>query len=493
MINTRISAGFNKVQSICTCCNVTDIKLSMAKNEAESCVISLLSDKKLENAYLEVVKGNDGFKIEFDKEYFVLCNGAKWPDAIAPVEKFDLEANELTNILVRFTSDRETDAGKYVFVLALKDGNGETVFEYKVRIKVWNFALPEKYVINTAMGLKRDQIARMHGVTDPEEIQRLYENYYELLLKFRVSAYQLPYDMLDERADQFMSDPRVTSFVLNSHADDETLKKYHAKLSTNPDWMAKATFYPIDEPLNMEHLGTLIARSERLKRLCPGVRRTSPFFRNIQFNKDTDEIDILLANCDLLCPKITCYNDEFIYRIPGQKEKSGSFASRMENAQAEGKQVWQYVCWEPGKPYANMYVDESGLDHRILFWQQHMVGATGFLYWSVTHWRSVSDPWTNMATVPELSPNIFGDGSLLYNGNKVGINGGCASVRLEAVRDGLEDCEMLKIADEVLGREWVLAKVNAVTMDLKNYTESGDFFTAVRNEIGNELEKALNK
>jgi hypothetical protein len=52
---------------------------------------------------------------------------------------------------------------------------------------------------------------------------------------------------------------------------------------------------------------------------------------------------------------------------------------------------------------------------------------------------------------------------------------------------------MLRMADEVLGREWVLAKVNAVTKDLKTYTESGEFFTAVRNEIGNELEKALNK
>jgi phage terminase Nu1 subunit (DNA packaging protein) len=66
-------------------------------------------------------------------------------------------------------------------------------------------------------------------------------------------------------------------------------------------------------------------------------------------------------------------------------------------------------------------------------------------------------------------------------------------VRLETIRDGLEDCEMFRMADEALGREWVLAKIKAVTSDLKNYTESGEFFTAVRNEIGNELEKALNK
>ncbi len=493
MINTRISAGFNKVQEICTCCKVTDIKLSIAKNEAESCVISILSDKKIENAKIEVVKSNDGFTVEIEKEHFISCNGVNWPDPLEPVSKFDIEAGELTNILVRFTTNAKTEAGKYSFVLALKDGNGEVIFNYTVRIKVWNFALPEEYVICTAMDLKREQIAAKHGVTDPDEIQRLYEAYYELLLKFRVSAYRLPYDMLDERADKFMSDPRVTSFVLNSSADDETLRKYHAKLSTNPDWMAKATFYPLDEPLHKEHLGILIARCERLKRLCPGVRRTSPFFRNIQFTKETDEIEVLLEHCELMCPKLTCFNDEFIYCIPGQKEKYGSFQSRMDNAQAGGTQVWQYVCWEPGKPYVNMYVDESGLDHRILFWQQHMVGATGFLYWATTHWRSIQDPWTNMATVPDLSPNVFGDGSLLYNGNKVGIDGPCGSVRLDAIRDGLEDCEMFRMADETLGREWVLNKIRAVTSDLKTYTESGDFFTAVRNEIGNELEKALNK
>jgi hypothetical protein len=287
----------------------------MAKNESESCVISLVSDKKIENATIEVVKGNEGFKVEVEKEHFISCNGVNWPDPLEPVTKFDIEADEIINLLVRFTTSTSTDAGKYFFTLALKDGDGEVIFNYTVRAKVWNFALPEKYVINTAMGLNRERIADKHGVTDKDEIQRLYEAYYELLLKNRVSAYTLPYDVLDDRADAFMSDPRVTSFVLNSHADDETLKKYHAKLSTNPDWMAKATFYPLDEPLHKEHLGTLIARCERLKRLCPGVRRTSPFFRNIQFTKDTDEIEILLEHCELMCPKITCYNDEFIYRI----------------------------------------------------------------------------------------------------------------------------------------------------------------------------------
>ncbi len=498
MINTRISAGFNKVSKICTCCNVTDIKLCMSKNEGESAVISILSDKDISGAYLEIVKGHEGFTVEFEKEYFITCNGESWPDAMAPVDKFDLKANELTNVLVRFTTVSATEAGKYCFTIALKDGEGNTLFDYTARIKVWNFALPENYTVNTAMSVIHDFIADKHGAITPEEKTELYIKYYEFLLKYRVSAYDLPYDALDERADKYMSDPRVTSFVLNSWADDETLKKYQAKLSSNPEWIKKATFYPVDEPLNMEHLGRLASRCYHLEALCPDIRRTSPFFVDYRVNATTDQLDMLIDICDLLCPKLTCFNDEFFYDGPGYHNpdllaEKGSFQSRMDKAKENGKQVWQYVCWEPGKPYVNLYVNESGLDHRILFWQQHMVGATGFLYWSSTWWKDVADPWESMVTVPWLSYDVFGDGSLLYNGNKVGIDGPCASVRLEAVRDGIEDCEMFLLADKALGREWVLNKIKAVTSDLKTYTESGDFFTAVRNEIGNELEKALNK
>ena len=121
------------------------------------------------------------------------------------------------------------------------------------------------------------------------------------------------------------------------------------------------------------------------------------------------------------------------------------------------------------------------------------MGARGFLYWSCTWWEHVSDPWTSMMTVPQLSQHVFGDGSLLYNGSKVGINGPCGSVRLEAVRDGLEDCEMLRMATETLGYDWVMAKVKEVTTDLTHYTEDEAVFAAVRRQVGDALEAALAK
>jgi hypothetical protein len=91
-----------------------------------------------------------------------------------------------------------------------------------------------------------------------------------------------------------------------------------------------------------------------------------------------------------------------------------------------------------------------------------------------------------------LNKHVFGDGSLVYNGNHIGIDGPCGSIRLEAVRDGLEDCEMLNMADAVLGREWVLEQINTIVKSVTEYTDSVELFNTVRNTIAEALEEALN-
>lgn len=56
-------------------------------------------------------------------------------------------------------------------------------------------------------------------------------------------------------------------------------------------------------------------------------------------------------------------------------------------------------------------------------------GAEGFLYWAASRWLRTDDLWIDIATVKDLSLDVYGDGSLLYNGNKMGIDGALASIR----------------------------------------------------------------
>ena len=489
---TGISYGFDKA---ITTNGKTEIQLNMAKNEAESCVISFSMDEYVGGVYLDI-ESDDDFLIETDREFFTNCNGILWPDALVPFTKADVKKAELINLLVRFTSNKNTKAGMHKIKMVLKNAK-EEFFTYTVNINVWDFCLPEEYQVKCSMNIHQESIYRLHGVCLEEDKRELYKKYYEYMLKFRISPFNPPYDLLDDRADEYLSDPRLSCFIVDDERtfDDEKLSKIYEKLSKNPEWLKKAILYPFDEAITKEHLDTFLDGCKRLNKLCPNIKKTSAFYKDIKYSEEQDEVQVLIDNCQVVLPKLTCYDDEFIYDEPQLqlKEKYGSFKDRMDKAQQEGKEIWQYVCWEPAKPYLNMYVDEPGLDHRILLWQQHLVGATGFLYWCTTFWNWIDSPWNTMATVPDLSENIYGDGSMLYNGNQVGIDGPCGSVRMEAVRDGLEDCEMFLLADKYLGRDWVLEKIKQVTTDLKTYTDSVSVFVKTREEIGNALEKAIKK
>ncbi len=61
--------------------------------------------------------------------------------------------------------------------------------------------------------------------------------------------------------------------------------------------------------------------------------------------------------------------------------------------------------------------------HRILFWQQKQEGIEGLLYWNTSFWHYVDDPLESMQTTPDIRKTLYGDGSLMYPGKKVGVNG----------------------------------------------------------------------
>ena len=120
-----------------------------------------------------------------------------------------------------------------------------------------------------------------------------------------------------------------------------------------------------------------------------------------------------------------------------------------------GDRLWWYVCCGPGEPYNNFFVTMPALSHRVLFWQQKRETIEGLLYWDTAWWNpaDVKNPWTDMATVKEINKSIRGDGSLFYPGKQVGVDGPVSSLRLEMIRDGLEDFEYLTLADAWLGKK----------------------------------------
>ncbi len=466
----------------------------MAKNEDEGCQIAIRSEEHVGSIALDITsKPEDGPALTIYRENTVPTGDINTPDPLAPFTgKLSLRRNRTTGVYLRFSADEKQKAGTYTYTFTLRTKDAE-IEQYTVDVTVCDFALPTELHCATAVGLYRHYISSQHRNWDEAESQTLYENYYNLMLEYKVTPYDMPYDILDERADAYMSNPRVTSFrVPTCDDDDARLAQIYDKLCSDPVWLAKAYFYPLDEPTSKEMLDQLASLCERLNRIAPEIRICTPFFRNIDYTKDIDQITFMTDKTTLWCPKSYMYITSNIYSA-AQKEKYPSFGERMAEREAAGDDVWWYVCWEPGDPYNNMFVDQLGVQHRILFWQQYAHGVDGFLYWAANYWDSENgtlDPWSDIATVKNLSEDVYGDGSLLYNGSTVGLDTGCPSLRLAAIRDGVEDYNLFVMAAELLGDDFVSEKIGEITESLIKYSTDTEQFLAVRKTVYEAIAKA---
>lgn len=453
----------------------------VAQNATESCQFSVLSKQgERKNMRIEVIDHtNPGFTVELLREHYVSCEGALWPDPIVRDDgRFDLIEWKNVTYRINISTTLDTKPGKYELTIVLYE-NGEIYDEYRLYVKVWNFAIdPEKY-LETSFGIERELLFAQHK-TDNEEA--VYKNYYDTLLnRYHICGRFLPYDLLDPRADEYMSNPKVTCFHVpyGKHISDEKILAYYNKLKTNPAWLEKAMFYTVDTPKLMADYARLDDVCNRLEKLFPGHKQVVPYYIDPLDGAGTRAVDLLEKYNVVWCPKTNLFKDDWLKYYMSERGK-------------KGEHIWWYCCWEPPLPYANLFIDMEGFYHRVLLWQQYMYGVKGFLYWNTTHWIE-GNPWDVTSSVPYLSNYCFGDGSLFYNGDKVGIDGPVGSIRLELLRSAIEDYHMLELAEKTFGKEYTDNQIKKVTTSIREYNDDHRSLARIRIEIGEKLDEFYNQ
>lgn len=129
----------------------------------------------------------------------------------------------------------------------------------------------------------------------------------------------------------------------------------------------------------------------------------------------------------------------------------GSFDRKFEmlrNHVKQGGQVWFYTCISPQGRYLNRFIDYPLLKVRLLHWFNFRYKLTGFLHWGGNYWGP--EPFRNVQPVINDNRTLLpaGDNALVYpNPEK---NSVLSSIRLEAMRAGIEDYELLR---ELAGKE----------------------------------------
>jgi hypothetical protein len=460
-------------------------ELSAARNEVEACQLVVSSDRSQARVAVSVsdFRTADGAAIIspklFKVEYVPNIVGAvAYPDPLPPLKPFELKPNLAQPVWISVKVPKDARPGDYAATVRVEAGGRR--LEYPLRLHVWNFALPETPSCTTAFGLdKKNYLALQHGVAaNSAKTDELYAKYYEALLDHRISAYTIPVDLMSDAAAKYLNDPRMTSFQIPYPADDAALKAMVDRL-VKGGWYSKGFFYPIDEPIKKEAYETIKKINERLHRCASGFRWVVPFFRNPDWDAQVSAFDLMINRVNVWC-LATQFFDTF--------EKARHTLAVRHRL---GEPIWWYVCCGPRAPYNNFFVDMSAMSHRLLFWQQKREKVDGLLYWNTAYWNpdETKDPWTDMATVKKIDAKLRGDGSLFYPGKQVGVDGPVSSIRLEVIRDGLEDFDYLTLADALFGAEKTRSYVVKMAPDMKHFEQDPLVLEKTRRELGNLLEK----
>ena len=462
--------------------------IHMAGNSIENCQFFLApeTDRSFTVSLSDFTNANGNtLKTKLLREHYVNVNGKMIPDALPPLDgPVTVKGGSSQGFVIKVWADKDEPAGLYTATLTVTDENsGKVIKTANVYTYVYGFSLSDETALRTAINMGDWAIVSTYqnrGMND-YEYWDLYKIYYDFLLENRICAYRMPYRLDDGRVTEYLNNPRVNSFVINKISDNEA--QAYEILSQNPDWLKKGFYYYVDEPTNTSLLNNLAAAGDRLAQTFPGYRQVSPFFTNLNLG-DRDQIEFMKDYVNIWCTKPFAFTPRDKAIIAGtqfmtssaQEEKYGTFAERMAALAKEGHETWLYVCWEPGQPYANWLALGDGTEPVVSIWQCKMTDSVGFLYWDSTYWTA--DPMNDLT--PLVGATSHGDGVLMYSGAPLGLYEPISSHRLENIRMGIQDYQLLTMLEELVGAEAADEMVAMVTTDVVTYTSDDDYLKAVR-------------
>ncbi len=200
-------------------------------------------------------------------------------------------------------------------------------------------------------------------------------------------------------------------------------------------WLDHYVQHLTDEPIP--------ENAESYKKAAAYIREFAPKLRII----DASMCDQIAGAIDIWVPQ------------PPEFEKKMQFFRDREKA---GDTVWFYTCLSPKGKYMNRFIDYPLLDARLMHWVNFKYDLPGYLHWGFNYWQGAN-------AFADLEPNWGGDNYLPPGDSHIvypGKKGPMSSIRLEAMRDGIEDYELLRLLEKKnprLAREICDSTVRSLT------------------------------
>jgi len=407
-----------------------------------------------------------------------------WPDALIPfvhpatgqplggrfpAAPFPVPAGQNQPIWVEVHVPPDTQPGVYSGELTVS-AEGKPPATIAMKLSVWNFALPQIPTLHSWFG----QLDVPAPVSEESSLQ-----YRREILRHRVSpvaGWATPVVHPDGSIDTSRSHAALVEFLslattwtipfwANGYpfrdplgADRARTQRYFQSIQEYlraHGWLERGVLYLYDEPDDP-------AKARVAQDYGRLVREAAPDLRTLVTTPIRADFYDLVR---LWVPPFDRYD---------------STASRARRSR--GEVVWSYTAGVRGGAYPTWQLDYPLFHYRIPAWINWSVGATGLLYWATNYWAESSDPWTDPVSYGSLN----GDGALVYPGSAVGYDGPIASMRLKAIRDGIDDYDNLRLLEE-LDKPSAGAAARTVGVSFSRWSQKPADVLAARERIGERL------
>lgn len=364
------------------------------------------------------------------------------PDPIQTAsDSVDVAAGDLQAFWIAVETSRDTRPGDYDVELELR-ADGVKLQRAQLKLRVWNTTIAERPGLRTAIGHDPAAYAEPYGVTDPAEKAKLVEQEYAFLGEYKLQGdniYRSIYEPNPPSVESLQKiDARDGLRQFNVWYFDPRLFDIRAPET----WQAQAdALFDRIQPYVEQYRAAGLA--DRAYLYCCDETRAEytavVTYVLTRFKQRFPDLKVLTTAIDDQMGSQSGLGeliDWWVRDVPWYDP------AIIAQRHAAGREAWWYLHAGNTNPTPNMFVNYDPGQLRVLLGpMSHQAGVDGFLYYRVDRWygHGILDSGPLSPWEPRTWNNLAGDGSLLYPGP----NGPIPSIRLENLRDGLEDYNLL--------------------------------------------------
>ncbi|MBO5480173.1 MAG: DUF4091 domain-containing protein [Clostridia bacterium] len=396
-----------------------------------------------------------------------------YPDALVPVENIKavgenvIKAGDNQGLYVRFNVPVTQAAGVYTGTFTLKIG--ETSTNIPITLNVLDLAVSQETHAQSHFAVNYQYFRG-----ELEQSQTMYETYAKKLMEYRLSPGIVmekvttkaeDVDYYVDTAYEWMTQYgcNTVDIPYGSAVDAET-----GKATINKNTFAlyiKAfaeksfeTGYNMFDKL-ITRTGTLIDEPHGHGGGVSKVQVVTDDWREVKAEVSAEieadesitspiKAEVVQGIRDLIDVVTTWWTEEYAPYVETFCPGFASYDTEVGRAHyANQAKRWFYGCINPRAPYPTYKIDDTLISARSVGWMQAEYDVIGNLYWTTTlYQKDINGTYYDIEDYygdPERFGRTNGDGLLFYPGKIYGVDGPLVSMRLETIRDGIEEFELL--------------------------------------------------